>query len=85
MNPLRDYLDEQGISQKEFGERFDPPVSQGLVWQWCEWLDNPEAKHATPIKAELAPQIEKHTNGQVLRHQIWPDLFPKPKKAKAAA
>lgn len=31
---LSDYLKANGLKQAAFGQKFDPPVSQGLVSQW---------------------------------------------------
>lgn len=70
---LRAYLEKHGLSQEDFAKRFDPPVSQGLVWQWLQWLDD-ETK-GTRITAERAKEIETITGSEVTRHALRPDLY----------
>lgn len=69
---LKQYLDAHGLSQTEFGKRLN--VTQGAVWQWLKWLDDP--KRGTRITAERAADIEGATDGAVTRHELRPDLFP---------
>lgn len=70
---LKTYLEEQGLSQEDFAKRFTPPVTQGLVWQWLEWMKNPDK--GTRVTAERAKEIETITGGAVSRHELRPDLF----------
>jgi hypothetical protein len=75
---LKAYLEKTNLSQGDFAKKFDPPVTQGLVWQWLTWLENP--KKGTRITAERAKEIESLTGGEVTAHELRPDLF----EAKAA-
>lgn len=75
---LQAYLDKHAISQEAFSQKFAPEISQGLVWQWLQWLKNP-AK-GTRITAERAKEIESLTDGEVRACDLRPDLF----EAKAA-
>jgi DNA-binding transcriptional regulator YdaS (Cro superfamily) len=78
-SPIQVYLEKHGISQEKFAETFDPKVTQGLVWQWIQWLKNP--KKGTRITAERAIEIEKLTKGEVTRHDLRPDLYQKERAA----
>lgn len=54
---LNDYLLLEEITQREFGEQLDPPVSQGLVYQWiCG---------RTRVTLHYALQIQEKTRGKV--------------------
>lgn len=64
---LRTYLESNDITQSAFAARLG--VTQGLVWQWLE--------KRTTITAERAIQIEAATEGQVRRHDLRPDLYPR--------
>lgn len=75
---LQAHLDKHGTSQEDFGKKFTPPVTQGLVWQWLQWLKG-EGK-GTRITAERAKEIEAITGGEVRAFDLRPDLF----EAKAA-
>lgn len=79
------YLKKEELSQEEFGKRFAPAVSQGLVSQWVVWLNDEEKEKGTRITAERAIEIEKHTAGAVKRHELRPDIFPAPSTQKARA
>lgn len=70
---LAAYLEKHGLSQDDFAKKFLPPVSQGLVWQWLKWLENPQK--GTRITAERAKEIEIITEGEVTRHDTRPDLY----------
>lgn len=70
---LQSYLEKHGLSQEDFAQKFTPRVSQGLVWQWLQWLEDP--KKGTRITAERAKEIETITQGQVTRHELRPDLY----------
>lgn len=48
---IKTYMEEHGLSQKEFGELVD--VSQGLVWQWVHG--------ETAVTADKAREIESKT------------------------
>lgn len=63
---LSDYLDKKGISQVDFAKRVG--VSPGAVWQWI---------NGYRIAAENVLPVEKATNGQVTRHELRPDLYPR--------
>lgn len=60
---LQDYL--KTTTQADFAALLN--VTQGCVWQWAHGIIN--------ITAERAVQIEKATNGKVLRTELRPDLF----------
>lgn len=62
---ISEYLERHNLSQLDFARRLG--VSQGLVWQWMEGR--------TKVTAERALQIEKHTDGEVTRHELRPDLY----------
>lgn len=70
---LAAYLEKHGISQGDFAKKFTPPVTQGLVWQWLQWLENP-AK-GTRITVERAKEIERITAGEVRAFDQRPDFF----------
>ena len=54
---LNDYLLSEAITQREFGEQLDPPVSQGLIYQWiCG---------RTRVTLHYALQIQEKTLGKV--------------------
>lgn len=67
------HLEKHGLSQEEFAKKFKPAVSQGLIWQWIEWLKNP--KKGTRITAERAKEIEEITGGEIKRWELRPDVF----------
>lgn len=75
MNVLAAYLEKHDLSQEEFAQKFDPPVSQGLIWQWLQWLDNPQK--GTRITAERAKEIAGITDGEVPKHELRPDVYEK--------
>ncbi len=54
---LAAHLKESNISQAGFGDLMLPPVTQGLVGQWCRGV--------TRITLHYALQIEKVSAGQV--------------------
>lgn len=72
---LQAYLDKHEITQEQFGKMFKPTVTQGAVWQWLQWLDDP--KRGARITAERAKDIERVTGGEVKFHELRPDLFEK--------
>lgn len=57
--------------QSEFARQLG--VSQGLVWQWVNGR--------TRITAERAVQIEGVTAGEITRHDLRPDLYPRASEA----
>lgn len=71
---LSAYLAKERLSQAEFARRVGSGVSQGMVWQWLKWLDDPAS--GTRVTAERAGEIEAATNGEVTRHELRPDLYP---------
>lgn len=83
MNALRKYLTDRKVTQEEFGLRFTPAVSQGLIHQWMNFLDG-KKKGATRITPERAVEIERLTDGAVPKHKLC-KLFAPAKPAKAAA
>jgi hypothetical protein len=78
-NALRKYLADKSLTQEEFAARFDPPVSQGLVHQWLNFLDG-KPDNATRITPERSVEIELITAGAVPRHKTC-KLFEPPKAA----
>lgn len=76
---LSEYLVNENLSQEEFGKRVGSGVSQGMVWQWLAWLDDPSK--GTRITAERAIQIEVATSGRVGRSELRPDVFAPPQPA----
>ena len=70
---IEKYLEKHSLTQEEFGKKVGDGVSQGMVWQWSEWLKNP--KKGTRITAERAMEIEAATNGEIKRAELRPDLF----------
>jgi hypothetical protein len=62
---IREYLEKQDLSQKEFGDQIG--VSQGLVWQWIEGRTRIDPKHFE--------KIEEVTDGKVTRQECRPDIF----------
>lgn len=75
MNALEQYLKKHSLSQKQLADRFVPPVSQGLIWQWLAWLD--DRPHGTRITAERAIEIERITQSELKREDLRPDVFGK--------
>lgn len=63
---LQSYLKETGQSQGEFGQKLQPPASQGLVSQWI--------RRKTRITLNYALQIEAASGGQVTP-QDCDDMF----------
>ena len=64
---LSAYFTKYKVSQTEFGKRIG--VTQGMVWQWL----NNERR----VSAEKVLAIEEATNGEVSRHDIRPDIYPR--------
>lgn len=63
---LDTYLRRERISQVEFAEKLG--VTPGAVWQWC---------NGYRMSAEKVLPIERATDGNVTRHDLRPDLYPK--------
>jgi DNA-binding transcriptional regulator YdaS (Cro superfamily) len=76
---LNEYIAFKKLTQEEFGRRVGGGVTQGMVWQWLKWLDDPTA--GTRITAERAVEIEVATGGQVSRSDLRPDIYPREKAA----
>tara|TARA_R100001463_G_scaffold51653_1_gene102347 strand:- start:78 stop:287 length:210 start_codon:yes stop_codon:yes gene_type:complete len=53
---LKQYLEDNGLSQREFGERID--VAQSVVSRWCSGVAYPDWEHSLP-------RIVKATGGAV--------------------
>ena len=64
---IRAYLEKHELSQDKFAKQIG--VTQGLVWQWIEGRQR--------ITAERAIEIEAKTAGEIQRHDLRPDLFPR--------
>jgi len=78
---LAAYLKKHQLSQANFARKFKPPVTQGAVWQWLSWLEDPDAEGMARITAERAIEIEEITKGEVARHDLRPDLFSRVRAA----
>lgn len=63
---LATYLKEHNLSQAEFGQRFDPPVTQGAVSSWLQ---------VGVRSADRCWEIEWVTRGAVTRLELNPRLF----------
>lgn len=68
---IKAYLKKHKLSQEVFADQVG--VSQGLVWQWLDGR--------TRITAERAIEIEDKTDGEITRHDLRPDLYPKVRAA----
>ena len=69
MEKLAEYLKKVGLSQREFGLRLNPPVTQSAVAQWLQGV---------PIKAERVLEAAAATEWLVTPHDWRPDLYPHP-------
>ncbi|MFN4114952.1 MAG: hypothetical protein ACK4F7_00440 [Inhella sp.] len=65
---LRDYLKAAGISQAAFGQKLDPPVSQGKVSHWLE------GRRRVSLVEGL--QVAKLTDGQVSMEDLAAMYLP---------
>lgn len=73
---LKTYLDQPGKTQQALVNAMcacGKKITQGTVSQW--YLGE------LRITAERAVQIEEATEGAVSRHELRPDLYPKPPAA----
>jgi hypothetical protein len=66
---LADYLREEGVSQREFGLRFSPPVTQSAVAQWIA---------GGRVEAERVLEASAVTGWKVTPHDWRADLYPHP-------
>lgn len=64
------YLKKHGLTQEEFATRVG--VTQGAVWQWL---------NGAKVKPRRAIEIEELTKGEIMRHELRPDLFGRRKAA----
>ncbi len=64
---LHEYLERHEITQSEFARRLG--VTQGLIWQWLNGYRR--------ITAERVIPIEEATGGEVTRHELRPDIYPR--------
>ena len=64
---IKAYLKKHEMSQADFAKKM--AVTQGLVWQWLNGH--------TKVTAERAVEIERCTAGEITRHDLRPDLFPR--------
>jgi DNA-binding transcriptional regulator YiaG len=62
-NAIREFREANGLSQEDFGERFNPPVSGATVCRWEQGA----------LSAERATQIWRLF--QIPRHRLRPDIF----------
>lgn len=63
------FLKENGLSQGEFGQRLNPPASQGLVSQWIRGV--------TRVTLGYALQISKATEDKVTPQDCL-DMYVEP-------
>lgn len=82
-NPCRAALNKVmelcGNSQSELARRVGGTVKQPHVWKWLR---------AGRVPAERVPAVSRAVGGQVLPHELrpdLPDLFPAPNETKVAA
>ena len=66
---LAQYLREAQISQRAFGERLNPKVTQSAVTQWIQGV---------PIKPERVLEAAAATEWIVTPHDWRPDIYPHP-------
>jgi DNA-binding transcriptional regulator YdaS (Cro superfamily) len=66
---LVDYLERAGLSQREFGAKLVPPVTQSAVAQWVQ---------GEPVKAERVLEAAAATEWNVTPNDWRPDLYPHP-------
>jgi hypothetical protein len=66
---LADYLKEEGVSQREFGLRFSPRVTQSAVAQWVA---------GGRIEAERVLEAAAVTGWKVTPNDWRPDIYPHP-------
>lgn len=64
-----EYLKEEGVSQREFGLRLSPPVTQSAVAQWVA---------GGRIEAERVLEASAATGWKVTPHDWRQDLYPHP-------
>lgn len=64
---LSEYLSKRDVSQAELARRLE--VTPGLVWQWLNGHRR--------IGAEQVLKIEAATEGEVSRHELRSDLYPR--------
>jgi DNA-binding transcriptional regulator YdaS (Cro superfamily) len=67
---LAEYLERSGLSQREFGLRLSPPVTQSTVGQWVNGK--------TRIEAERVLDAAQATEWHVTPHDWRGDLYPHP-------
>jgi transcriptional regulator with XRE-family HTH domain len=66
---LAEYLERSGLSQREFGLKLNPPVTQSAVAQWVQ---------GKPIHAERVLEAAAATGWDVAPHDWRPDMYPHP-------
>jgi response regulator of citrate/malate metabolism len=71
-----EYVSSRGISQKQFGQLFNPPVSQGLVSQWFRGV--------TKMTLEQALQAVSFSDNQITAEECA-SLFRYPEPNVSAA
>jgi DNA-binding transcriptional regulator YdaS (Cro superfamily) len=72
---LVDYLKKAGLSQREFGLKLNPPVTQSAVAQWVQ---------GDPIKAERVLEAAAATEWEVTPHDWRPGSVPASRRRSAA-
>jgi predicted transcriptional regulator len=65
-NKLKKYLEEKGMSCREFGEKFPTPKSAQYIWSIVNGKK--------VIGINMLREIEKVTDGSVTPAQLRPDL-----------
>jgi response regulator of citrate/malate metabolism len=63
-----EYVANQGISQKQFGQLFNPPVSQGLVSQWFRGITKMTLDQALQAVTFSAGKITAEECAGLFRH-----------------
>ena len=64
---LAEYLSKRAVSQAELARKLD--VTPGLIWQWLNGHRR--------VGAEQVLKIEAATGGEVSRHELRSDLYPR--------
>lgn len=64
-----EYAASQGLSQKQFGQLFNPPVSQGLVSQWFRGVTKMTLDQALQAVTFSAGMITAEECASLFHHQ----------------
>ncbi len=79
LHPIERFLADNDMSQKAFAEALGKP-HQSYVGELLR-----RVRAGRPVPADICPDIERVTKGQLTRHGLRPDLFDPPKRRKVAA